>query len=810
MKLTVDWLRQHVTVEPDVAGVARTLTMLGIEVGAVHPLTPRADRVCVGRIAALAPHPQADRLVVCQVDIGADPPRQIVCGASNMVAGDRVPVALPGAVLAGGLAIREARLRGVPSQGMLCSEQELGLPIDSGGLWILPETAPVGAPLAELWPEPDWQLELEVTPNRPDCLSVLGVAREYAAATAQAVRRPATELSGSSRRASDLAAVAIEAPDRCRRYLARVIEGVRIGPSPQWLRWRLLTAGLRPINNVVDVTNFVLLESGHPLHAFDLERLAEHRIVVRRAAPGEAFLALDGRRHLLDEQDLVIADGREAVALAGIIGGEGSEITPATANVLLESAWFLPAGVRATARRLGIATESAYRFERGTDLEGLAWANARATSLFVQVAGGAVAESVIDVYPRPYAPHRVRCRTARAAALLGVPLTSEQVVDSLTRLELPASVLPGGQEVEVSAPSFRHDLEIEADLIEEVGRLYGLDRIPAAVPRSAVGSDPADARYRLHRAVRRFLTDSGLDEAVTYSLLGEAEVGQWRGALEPAAAETVRLANPLIEEQTCLRASLLPSLVQVVAHNLARGSRDLRLFEVGRVYWRTGPQTVRERVQLGIAFSGRAYPAWWSEPDRSRNLDFFDVKGGIERLAGAFDVAGLRWRAPTSPLPAPLEGEGAAEILAPDGGRVGLVARLEARRSTKLRAPAPVWLAELDLETLGALRRPLRQYGPLPQYPAVTRDMALVVAATVTHEAVEAAIRQLAQPLLESVRLFDLYAGAPLGEGRKSLAYALTYRAADRTLTDDEVNDVHQQLVAALCRALEAELRGPD
>lgn len=812
MKISIDWLRQYIEVDSDIAKVSDVLTMIGIEVEARHALMPKVRGVVVGKLVRIEPHPQADRLVVCQVDTGASEPSQIVCGAKNMREGDRVPVALPGTDLGGGFVIKEAKLRGVTSLGMLCSESELGLPIESGGLWILPEDLPVGAPLQESGLPLDWQLELEITPNRPDCLSMIGIAREYAATTGQSLRLPQVGWKEAGPSADESVSVSIAAPDRCGRYIARVLRGLTLASSPQWMQWRLLCSGMRPINNLVDVTNYVLLETGHPLHAFDMRRVEGGEIRVRCAAPGERFRTLDEKEHELLPTDLVIADRARAVALAGVMGGQNSEIADDTRDVLLESAWFEPSGIRATARRLGISTESSYRFARGADIEGAEWASRRATALFQELAGGTVAPGSVDAYPRPYQPHSVRCRTARAAGLLGVSLTTDQVAAYLGRLGLAPQRVEGGQAVDVTVPSFRHDLEIEADLIEEIGRLHGLEQIPEVPGKAAVGYDPGDRFDRFSRRIRHFLVDRGWTETVSYSLISRAEDAVWEGGLTPSDSSAVAMANPLASDQEVMRRTLLSSLLAVTGTNLSRGNRDLGLMELDRVFWRGTDGAPQESNRLGLALTGAVYPGAWSTPQRDLVRDFYDMKAVIEELFSIMDIdlgkGRLTCRRAESAIPQGMDAGQTAEWVDAAGRRVALAGRLESRREKKLRAVHPIWLAEIDLDWLISVLPPVRGYQPLPHFPAVSRDIALVIPAECSYRLVMDELTAGDEPLLESVRAFDLYMGEKLPAGKKSLAFSLTYRSKEKTLTDEEVNLLHQRISDRVCSKLNGEIRG--
>ncbi|MGO9246090.1 MAG: phenylalanine--tRNA ligase subunit beta [Verrucomicrobiia bacterium] len=758
MKFTYNWLKQYVDVDWSPSELADKLTFAGIEVEDIATVGGGLlQQVVVCQVLSSDKHPNADKLSVCRVNDGHGE-RQIVCGAKNYKVGDKVPLALPGVTMANGMTIKETKLRGVESQGMMCSAEELGLPKGEDGLLILPADTVVGITLSDARGGTDTVFDIEVTPNRPDWLSVIGIAREISALTGNPVKRPDVVVHESGGDVSKLTSVTIEAPDLCPRYTARVIRGVKIGPSPAWLKQLLEKVGFRPVNNVVDVTNYVLLECGHPLHAFDYSRLAEHRIVVRRAAKGEKFLAIDDSAHELTNDMLVIADANRAVALAGIMGGKESEINDGTTDVLLESAWFLPANVRKTSKQCGLSSDSSYRFERGADIDGVIWASNRAAQLIQQLAGGQVATGIIDTLAKPIEKRRVRCRYAQVNRLLGVDVPSETVKKIFTGLSL-AVISSDAQSCEAEVPTFRVDLEREVDLIEEVCRIYGVEKIPAKRLPAIAAVSRFDAKWDALAKVRRVLTALGFHEAQNQTLVGEGEL---------------KLQNPLSADQQALRAKLEPGLLANLRTNVSRHQYDVKLFEIGRVFRGDG----KESLHVALAVTGRRQPDSWETGAREAKLDYYDVKGALDEVGDALGVALTAEIRQISPI-----------------------------QAKKLDLRDAVYVAELELGSLLAAQTHEKTFRELPKFPAVVRDMALVVDDTVSHAEIVAAIDKGRNKVLERVELFDIYMGGSIPTGKKSMAYSLTFRAADRTLTDVEVNGAHEQLKRSLVQTLKCEIR---
>ena len=817
MKITLNWLRNYVDFPGSSEELAERLTMLGLEVESIRRVGGEFEGIVVAQVLSRDRHPNADKLSLCRVADGRGE-RQIVCGAQNFQPGDKVPLITPGASLPlkpgdrEPFTIKVGKIRGVESHGMLCSAAELGIrPDDIGhraddGLLILRSEAPVGQSFAEYLGRSgrDVVYDLEITPNRPDWNSVIGIAREVAAVTGLELRLPQVSLRESEDSVGGAVDVEIEAPDLCPRYTARVVRGVRVGPSPDWLREVLEKVGLRSINNVVDVTNYVMLETGQPLHAFDLRHVAagpsgRPRIVVRRAVEGESFVTLDGHPHSLSPDHLLIADAGKAIALAGIMGGLNSEISETTADVLIESATFAATQIRRTSKTLGLRTDASYRFERGADIGICEMASRRCAELIVQVAGGLPMRGVVDVLPVAMERKRLSLRPHRVREVLGVDVPSDQQSMFLSRLGLESDAVvatdPEGA-VGFRIPTWRVDLKREADLIEEVARLFGVDRIPSTPPRGAVGSHPFDAVFDRMTEIRGTMCALGLLEAQGQTLIAE-------DAAKRVVSDVVRLANPLSSDMNVLRPSLLPGLLDTLRHNLTRRNGDAQLFEIGRVFTvRDG--TPREGWRVAMALTGARSPAFWSGGERDAKCDVFDLKGLVEELLDSLGIRGAGWT--RNPEPSAMYVESATISL---GGRLALgqLGQLQPAVARRHELRDAVLLAELDLDLLLARSNRTKGFKSLPQFPASQRDVAMIVPESTTHEAVLAVVRKAQPPNLERVELFDVFRGRHVSEGAKSMAYAFTYRAGDRTLKDEEVNAAQEGLVGAFKASLKAIVR---
>jgi phenylalanyl-tRNA synthetase beta chain len=814
MKVTLNWLKQYVDFNWPPEELTERLTMLGLEVEGVRKIAAAFDGVVVAQVITRDKHPNADKLSLCRVNDGQGE-RQIVCGAQNFKAGDKVPLILPGASLplkpgeTQPFTIKVGKIRGVESHGMMCSHEELGLDPEAighkkeEGLLILREDAKVGQPFAEYLGRSgsDVVYDLEVTPNRPDLNSVVGIAREIAALTGNELRLPEIKLVETPAvRCRDLVSVWIEDAALCPRYTARIVNGVKVGPSPEWLRSTLEKVGIRSISNVVDVTNYVMLEIGQPLHAFDYHLLAQQAgqqpsIVVRHAGPGEKFKTLDNQERTLAAEMQLIADDQKGIALAGVMGGANTEINDRTVDVLIESACFSPTNIRRTSKALGLRSESSYRFERGADVGICDWASRRAAQLILETAGGRLAEGVVDIYPQPAEPKPLTLRFSKSKDLLGIGISHAEQIAGLVRLGL-ALVRQEPGECTFAVPSWRVDLKREVDLIEEVGRLFGVEKIPATPPRGALGSNAFDGVYDQIADARRILTGLGLNEAQGQTLISSAEFGHGR-------TDAAMLANPLSGDMDMLRPSLLPGLIHSLRHNLTRKNHDVAMFEIGRVFAQTNGQT-REERHVALAITGQRAQPFWSGGDREAKYDIYDLKGLVEEFLEQFGLRGLAFG--KRPESTPLFLESAAVTL---GGKLplGETGQLLPALAKKYDLRDAVFLAEFNLDILLAKRNAARAYKPLPQFPSSRRDVAILVPESVTHEAVLQSVKQAKAPHLEAVELFDVFRGQGIPEGRKSLAYAFTYRAADKTLTDADVNAAHEKVLQGLQTQLKAELR---
>ncbi|MFA7343655.1 MAG: phenylalanine--tRNA ligase subunit beta [Terrimicrobiaceae bacterium] len=780
MKVSLNWLREFVDCQLSAGELEALFRRAGLEVASVEARGAAFDKVVVAQVLESGPHPNADRLSVCKVDDGSGSLRQIVCGAKNYKVGDKVPLALPGAVLPGDFKIKTGKLRGVESEGMMCSAKELKLAEDAEGLLILPKDAVVGSPIADQFP-PDMLFELEITPNRPDWLSHLGVAREISVFTGLPLSSPGIPAPAMAPAGP---AVSIETAE-CPYYTLRRIRGVKVAPSPQWLADRLTSIGLRPVNNVVDATNYVLFELGQPLHAFDAAKI-EGSLHIRRAAEGENFRALDGKDYKLGEGYLVIADDKHPVALAGVMGGEDSGVSSATTEILLESAVFDPAFVRRASRALGLISDSSYRFERGVDPEMVASASARAAELIVRVAGGAAGETVLEAGTH-WARTEIPLRHARVRSLLGVELSDREIEESLSGIGLEKS--SGGGDSTWSIPGFRHELTREVDLIEEISRAIGIERIPSRKAGLFAPSSAPDAAYDFVMARRHSLVGMGFSEARTSTLVSVAEAA-WFGP-------SVELKNPFGDDQSRLRTSLLPGLLAALRRNVDLGAPSVRLFECGRVFSASG-----EASRIALVATGRLSEADWRGAAR-RDWDLFDLKGAVAELAGLRDEDFV-------PLPDPPLPFGAALEVFKSGIRLGLLGILHPAEARKLGATTLVVAAEFDAVAWQGAAGSNGAVQPLPKFPASTRDIALTAPLELSYGDVRAAVLGQNEPLLESVSLFDLFAdpsGKKLSADRKSLAISLTFRSAGRTLTTEEINAATDRLKAGLKQRLGVDFR---
>lgn len=845
MKVTLNWLKQYVDFNWSPEELTERLTMLGLEVEGVQKLGGEFTGIVVAQVITRDKHPNADKLSVCRVNDGTGE-RQIVCGAQNFKAGDKVPLILPGASLPmkpgdkEPFTIKVGKIRSVESHGMMCSPAELGLPDQVDGLLILREDAKVGQPFAEYLGRAgsDVIYDLEVTPNRPDLNSVIGIAREIAALTGNPLKLPDVSVASGPTSVAGAAvgttvdsyvAVRVDEPELCPRYTARVVTGVKIGPSPDWLRTTLEKVGIRSINNVVDVSNYVMLEIGQPLHTFDYHLIGKGAsgkptIVVRRATEGEKFKTLDGQERTLTAETLLIADEQHGIALAGVMGGLNTEINDSTKDVLIESAYFKPTNIRRTSKALGLRSESSYRFERGCDIGIADWASRRCAQLILETAGGQLVPGAVDACAVEIKPKEVTLRHYKASELIGVMVSTDEQIRHLESLGLRRKETGGAARVPfVDAsvdtttllkkdviqskddhgttflvPTWRVDIKGEVDLIEEVARLYGVDKIPSTPPRGAIGTNAFDAVYDQIAEARRLFSGMGLSEATGQTLIADAAA-----KLAVAPESLVMLANPLSSDMNALRPSLLPGLLDSLRHNVSRKNYDAALFEVGRVFINVNGQTKEER-HVAIALTGQRALSFWSGDDRDAKFDVYDLKGLLEEFLEQFGLRGVGFNRRAESTSLLLE---SATIAL--GGKLvlGEMGQLLPTLAKKYDLRDAVFLAELNLDQLLARRNAAKSFKALPQFPSIRRDVAMLVGEAVTHDAVLDVVKKAKPANLENVELFDVFRGKNVPEGQKSVAYAFTYRAADKTLTDTEVNAAHDKLVADFKQKLQAAVR---
>ena len=858
MRVPLSWLKEYVDIPVPPEQLAAGLTLAGLEVEKLHVIGAEWDKVYVGQIATLDRHPDADRLWLTQVEYGADQPLQVVTGAPNLHLGAKVPLALAGAVLIDGhnpgggkVTLKPTKMRGIMSAGMVCSELELGLSQEHEGILILSDDAPVGAPLQQVLG--DVVLELDVTPNLGRALGLIGIAREVKAIFGGTVRLPSTAWHDDGPPVADALAVEIADPDLCARYIGAVIDGVTVGPSPAWLQRRLTLAGLRPINNIVDITQYVMWEYGQPLHAFDYDLIEGHRIIVRRARPGEQIRTIDHVDRPLDPQMLVIADAERPVALAGVMGGETSEVSDGTTRVLLESANFEYLNVRRTARLLKIRSDASHRFERNVDPNVAEPALRRAAELMRELGGGTIRHGMVDRYPRPRNPIVVSVTPHETERLLGLRLSAGEIATHLRRLDFAVEVPPGAADdphvpLDVTVPTYRNDVTIAADLVEEVARMVGYDNIPETLLGGELPPQQRNITYEMDQAMRDRLAAAGLDEVISYALISRAMLERmgppvpegaatgsddgkprpWRYLPYDPARPLVALANPISQEQEILRPNLLPSLLATLRANL-RNEPRIAIFEVSHVYWSPTPDVVAAR-QATLGTDPR-WPALENEADlpeeplrvaglltgprlpRSRfaradasdeQMDFFDAKGVVEAVLRGFNIRNVRYE----PVAAAWFHPGRVAAVVAGDQLLGVVGELHPRLVAAWELPdARIGAFDLDMAVIEALGQVEPRHAPPSRYPATMQDLAVIVPDAVPAARVEALIRETGGKLLVGVTLFDVYTGPPVPPGARSLAYSLAFQALDRTLSEEDVTKLRTRIIARLQREVGAQLR---
>ena len=795
MRISYNWLKELVHFDWSPEELADKLTMSGCEVESVEPLVDCLDGVVVGRIEEIEKHPSSDKLLVCWMNVGPEK-LKLVCGSPNVKIGQLVPVALLGACLPGKPKLKSGKIKGIESTGMICSEKELGLGEETEKIMVLEDHLKVGTALMAALDLNDWVLDIDITANRPDCLSILGIAREISALCGNPIKRPEIDFIQSSEPAGNYMKIEIEDCSACPRYTARIIKNVRVAPSAFWLKRKLLAVGLRPINNVVDVANMVMMELGHPLHAFDYDLFSDKKIFVRMGKLNERFVTLDGTERKLDQNILLITDGKRPVAIAGIMGGMESEVTSHTKNVLIESAYFDPRVIRRGRMKLGISTESSYRFERGADPNITELAIDRAAQLMSQLAGGEVLQGRVDNYAKPISPLKITLRPKRANQLLDISLSSQEMNGILESLELKTQ--DRGEILEVEIPTFRPDLTRGIDLIEEIARVYGYDKIGLSSRSGGSLLNQISTEEKIQKRVKNLLIGRGFFEIITSNLVDPKLLEKINPQEKPL---TIR--NPLSEELSVLATSLACGMLAVIAHNKNHKQKDLKLFELGKVILPKAKEKLpEERHDLCLALSGRRKPMQWGE-NYKEEVDFFDLKGIIEEILQDMNVSNLKFVAHTRE---PFERE-CSLTLSIDNEVIGFCGQVARAILDDFGIKDKVFLAELNFDLLSKWSCFEKSFTPLLRFPSSRRDLAIIVDQEILSGDIEESIRAGGKDLVEELVLFDLYQGKQVPKGKKSLAYSISYRSSQKTLTDEEVEKAHQNIVSRLKKQFGAELR---
>lgn len=795
MKIPLKWLEEYISLKAHPDQIAKTLTSLGLEVDAVETISPGFTGVVVGSVLKAEPHPQADKLRVATVSDGLEN-FQVVCGAPNCREGIKVAFAKIGATLPDEgdkpFVIKKSSLRGVESFGMLCSAKELQLGEDQDGIMILPDHLTVGQDLGSLYG--DIVFEISLTPNLAHCQSLAGVVKELSAATETPYRIPTvTVKEDPNLDITSLVSVLVEDQKRCPRYTCRLIKGVTIAPSPQWLQQRLSSCGVRSINNVVDVTNLVMLETGQPLHAFDFAKISQNRVVIRTANHGELFTTLDGIERTLQPEDLLICDGEKPIALAGVMGGNNSEISPDTVDILLESAYFEPTTIRKTSKRLGLQTDASKRFERGCDPNIPAKVADRAAQLIAEIAGGVVAKGIIDTHTDTFSPHVIAISVNKINRLLGTQLSIGEVTEIFQRLQFSVEA-DEADVLKVTVPTYRVDITQQIDLVEEVARIYGYDNIPRKPAKYRGSTQKEHPIIGFESTVRCCMIAEGLQEFLTCDLIGPT-LSSIIGQTVVPDEKIVKVLNPVSVEQSSLRTSLLPGLLQVVKYNVDRNHHDISGFEIGRVYFRE-EEKYKENLVLGIIMTGDSRPYHYDP--KPTQVDLFDLKGILENLLAHFRIPNIRFEKGSNPIFHP----GRQATIRYNGSHIGSFGEIHPDIQNRLDVPSRLYFAEIELHDLADCSRTLTQLCDLPNYPASDRDWTLTLPDTVTVDTVMQTIHSVPSRLLEKVFLLDIYRSEKLGEGKSNHTYRFVYRDKKKTISQESVDSEHARIEKEVTKRL--------
>jgi phenylalanyl-tRNA synthetase beta chain len=803
MKISLSWLKQYIDVDINVSVLADALTMAGLEVEAVSDRYDYLNRVVIGRLSKIDPHSNADKLKLCRVDIG-DRMLTVVCGAPNVKNDMLVPCAMPGTCFPKGTILEKSIIRGETSEGMLCSEMELGLSANSDGIMELGRDYSVGSSLKKALGLSDPVLEIDLTPNRPDCLSIIGTAREVAAFQKKKVTYPEIFLPESFDDISDYTSITVMAPELCPRYAASLVFDITVGPSPFWLQDRLVSVGLKPINNIVDITNFVMMETGQPLHAFDFDRLAENRIVVRAAREGEVFITLDGKERRLDPEMLMICDGKKPVALAGVMGGLNSEIEDTTTKVLLESAYFDPVCTRKTSKKTGLITDASHRFERGVDPNGTLTALNRATQLIAEIGGGKLIKGVIDEHPNTFPEKIIHFSVTEVNRRLGTCLDINDIENQLKSIEFQVDKT-GNDRLQAIPPSCRVDITRFEDITEEIARLFGYNNIKTTFPLiSAQGRQPSK-KIELRNRIKYLMTGLGCSEAINYSFISKSSCDRLNLEPDDKKRQVIDVLNPLSDDQSVMRTSLVPGLLETMKYNISVQNRNLKLFEIGNVFFNTGQKdSLPDEVEmLACLWTGKRLDAVWFS--KEINCDFYDLKGVIEELLGSLGIVNTTFtRMPPASCFYTKPGFTAQIIIKNE--LMGLVGELHPKVLSNYDLKQTAFIFELNFDKLINYMPGTKSVTPIPKFPATSRDITMIVNKDIEVNNILQSVMDLNEELVENLHLFDVFEGDPIPSGRKSISFRITYRSSSETLEDNRTNNLHKSISDRLLKKFDATL----
>lgn len=802
MKVSLSWLKDYVRIEKDIHDLASALTMAGLEVESIADSFAYLEKVVVGRIIEIKPHPNAGKLKICRVDAG-DRILQVVCGAPNAKENLNAPLALPGTVLPDGSILEKCEIRGEKSEGMLCSERELELGEDESGIMILPGNLQAGSKIARALNLSDYMLEIGLTPNRSDCLSVIGIAREIAAIQNFKIKYPDIKRPGKNREIFEFTSVKIEAPEHCPRYAAGLVFDITVAPSPFWLRNKLLSIGQRPINNIVDITNFIMLECGQPLHAFDFDLLEENRIVVRTAARGEKFTTLDKKERTLDPEMLMICDGKKPVAIAGVMGGLNSEIVDSTKRVLIESAYFNPLSVRKTSKKLGLSTEASYRFERGVDPDGTVRALARAASFMTEMGKGKSIKGVIDEYPLIQKTETIELGVRATGKALGAELDKSEIKSLLESIEFKIKN-SGADTIRVTPPSFRVDIARPVDLMEEVARLYGYEKIPASLPLMQSETALPSKELVIREKIKNIMTGLSFTEVVNYSFISESSCDRLNLSPDDPRRRLLYLLNPLTEEQSVMRTTLIPGLLETMRRNLSHQIRNLKIFETGKVFLSKGKENLPEEIEMtaGLMTGGRYSQTWY---EKDADGDFYDIKGSVEGLLDGLNIDNVRFTKMPEKQCSYTKSGYTAQIIA-GNEIIGIAGEVHPEVLKNFDLKQKAFIFELNCNTLLSLSCRDKTARQLPKFPSSTRDITIITDKSIEAMSIPEKINSFGEKLIENTHLFDIFEGGSIPAGKRSVSIRITYRSSEKTLEDGEVNDIHKNITNRLTMEFGASL----